>query len=829
MKRYFGVMVLTIILSVKAVAVSISGFVREDATGEPLAYVNVFLQDTYIGTATGQDGYFIIPDVRPGAYEITVSIIGYETITQKVTMARDNLRLDFRLQITSLAGESVTVTAERLKFKEKMELSSTNLSLKEINTVPGFIEADVFRAIQLLPGVQSLNDFSSALYVRGSTPDQNLIMLDGITVYNPFHLGGVFSTFNTDAIKEADFSAGGFPARYGGRLGAILNIVNREGNTEEFSGTANVSLISSKLLLEGPLPKLSGVKGSWMIAGRRTYFDQIINTALYFKERYDRKNSNYYEEEDYIGFPYYFYDLEAKLNVDLGVNHRLTLSSFYGDDVLSVAYQDKWEDTPNAGYYEKYTTDNLFDWRWGNRTNSLTWRWIVTPKLIVRTFLAESRFRFRINIDYDEKDYYLSENDTTNYRSIYRLDVFDIVRDNSLQTELTWFPSSQHTVMAGVQHKQMDFQLGMLTNCETFQDTLYETSRDTSLWMRARPYEQALFLQDKWEITPLLSAQAGLRINHYSPHVNLYPELRLALKYLLQENLSVNFAWGQYHQFLTTANPQDENLRFIDIWLAIPQDREASSAEHTILGFEYLTKRNILLRLEAYYKDFKHLLTLNQGNVYAVDEDILLDSYNEFWDTDAYAYGTELLIKKPTGRVQGWVGYTFARTRRKITGYDWTYPKYDRTHTLNIVADWRLTKMWHFSTAVSYASGNPYTPILGVIQKWNAETGYSEIEWSNLATADWGNENVIYLTGKQNSARYPAYFRWDISFIHRKATRYGFREWYLQVLNVTNHLNIMTYIYDQKRDDTTWGIKGVRRYGIPMFPIMPTFGVKFEF
>lgn len=822
-------MVFALALTIKAGAASINGFVRAEATGEPLAFVNVFLKDTYIGTATGPDGYYVIPDVRPGTHEIFVSIIGYETIAQKVTVAQDNLRLDFRLKVTSLEGESVTVTAERMKFKEKMELSSTNLSLKEIKSAPGFIEADVFRAIQLLPGVQSLNDFSSTLYVRGSTPDQNLIMLDGITVYNPFHLGGVFSTFNTDAIQEADFSAGGFPARYGGRLGAILNIINREGNTEEFCGTANVSLISSKLLLEGPLPKISGVKGSWMLAGRRTYFDQIINSALYFKERYDRKNGNYYEEEDYIGFPYYFYDLEAKLNVDLGVNHRLTLSSFYGDDVLSVAYQDKWEDTPNAGYYEKYTTDNLFDWRWGNRTNSLNWRWIVSPKLIVRTFLAESRFRFRIQIDNDEQDYFTGGGDTTDYRSIYHLDVFDIVRDNSLQTELTWFPNARHTVMAGVQHKQMDFQLGMLTNRETFQDSLYETARDTSLWMRARPYEQAVFIQDKWEMTPLFSAQAGLRINHYSLHDNLYPELRLALKYLLQENLSVNLAWGQYHQFLTTANPQDENLRFIDIWLAIPQDRKASSAEHTILGLDYLTERNILLRLEAYYKDFKHLLTLNQGNVYAVDEDILLDSYNEFRDTDAYAYGTELLIRKPTGKVQGWVGYTFARTRRKITGYDWTYPKYDRTHTLNLVADWQLTKTWHFGTAVSYASGNPYTPILGVIQKWNAEAGYSETGWSNLATADWGNEDVIYLTGKQNSARYPAYFRWDVSFMHRKATRYGFREWYAQVLNVTNHLNIMTYIYDQKQNDTTWGLKGVRRYGIPMLPIMPTFGVKFEF
>ncbi|MFH1214629.1 MAG: TonB-dependent receptor [Candidatus Neomarinimicrobiota bacterium] len=824
-------MVLTIVLAVNVRAVSISGFVREDATGEPLAYVNVFLKNTFTGTATTQDGYYVIPDARPGEYEIIVSIIGYETITQKVILARDNLRLDFRLKVTSLAGESVTVTAERMKFKEKMELSSTNLSLKEIKSAPGFIEADVFRAIQLLPGVQSLNDFSSALYVRGSTPDQNLIMLDGITVYNPFHLGGVFSTFNTDAIKEADFSAGGFPARYGGRLGSILNIINREGNTEEFSGTANISLISSKLLLEGPLPKISGIKGSWMVAGRRTYFDQILNSVMYFKKRHDKKTGNYYNEEDYVGFPYYFYDLEAKLNVDLGHNHRLTLSSFYGDDVLSVAYQDNWDDTYNTDYYEKYSSDNLFDWRWGNRTNSLTWRWIASPKLIVRTFIAESRFRFRINIKYDENDYIVSGGDSTNYRDIYDLDIFDVVKDNSIQTELTWLPNADHTIMAGIQHKQLDFNLGMITREESIENNISEVSSDTALWMLERPYEEALFIQDKWNLTQLFSMQFGLRLNCYSLHKQLYPEPRLALKYLLQENLSLNFSWGQYHQFLTTANPQDENLRFIDIWLAIPGDRKASFTEHTILGLEYLTDSNILFRLETYYKDFDHLLTLKQGDIFSVEEEILFDRFNEFWDTDAYAYGTEILIKKTTGKIQGWIGYTYARTRRKITGQAWTYPKYDRTHTANAVADWQLTKKWHFSTAVSYASGNPYTPILGVIQSWSEDQGYGQSYWSenddDNSTEWW--ENNIYLVGKQNSARYPAYFRWDVSFIHRKATRYGFREFYLQVLNVTNHLNIMTYIYSQKYDDTTEGIKGVRRFGVPMFPIMPTFGVKFEF
>ena len=240
--------------------------------------------------------------------------------------AGQNLRLDFRLQQTILEGEAVDVFGEAQKMRELVEPSRISLDLRTLQSVPAFIEPDLFRTVQLLPGVQTLNDYSSALYVRGSTPDQNLIMLDGITDYNPYHLGGIFSTFNTDAIKEADFHAGGFPARYGGRMGAILNVINREGNTEEFEGHANISLISSKVLLEGPLPKYKGLKGSWMIAGRRTYFDQFFNALVAWSGG----------PSDFE-FPYFFYDYQLKVNVDLSQDHRLTYSRFYGDDILDLS------------------------------------------------------------------------------------------------------------------------------------------------------------------------------------------------------------------------------------------------------------------------------------------------------------------------------------------------------------------------------------------------------------------------------------------------------------------------------------------------------------
>ena len=293
---------------------TISGFVRDEASGEPLGYANVFIKDTNIGGATNMEGYFVITNVPVGAREIAVSIIGFEMITDSIMVfAGENQRLDFRLRSTVLEGEAVDVFGEIQKMRQLVEPSRVSLDLRTLEMAPAFVEPDLFRTVQLLPGVQTLNDFSSALYVRGSTPDQNLVMLDGITIYNPYHLGGIFSTFNTDAIKEADFHAGGFPARYGGRMGAILNVINREGNTEEFHGIANISAISSKALFEGPLPKFGGMKGSWMFAGRRTYFDQFINAILWLSG-----------DDSGFEFPNYFYDYQLKVNLDVNPDHRLT-------------------------------------------------------------------------------------------------------------------------------------------------------------------------------------------------------------------------------------------------------------------------------------------------------------------------------------------------------------------------------------------------------------------------------------------------------------------------------------------------------------------------
>ena len=813
MKLFKNIFSIFFILAINAQQTStISGFVRDNATGEPLSYVNVFvvIGDSYKGSATNQDGYYVISNLFPGKYNVNASIIGYKMTTNKVTLASDEkLRLDFRLNVSALKGQEVNVSAERIKFQQSIESSQISLDLREINTVPGFIEADVFRTLQMLPGVQSGGDFSSALYVRGSTPDQNLIMLDGITIYNPYHLGGIFSTFNTDAIKEADFHAGGFPARYGGRMGAILNVINREGNTEKITGSGNISLVTGKALIEGPLPKWKGIKGSWLLSGRRTYFDQFINLVTGTKGQ----------------FPYFFYDYQFKTNLDINQNHRLTYTRFYGDDILRFSSSD--QSSNNIGGTSKNTYG--VDWPWGNHTNGLTWRWIVSPSIVAKTFLSSSRYRYDFDFYFDIKETYIDNDSTFQNNLAFDVVYKDIIKDRTLETEIIWKANDIHTVTSGFQIKNINFELVNKFIITTLDTTFTEKPLD----MRNKTRELAAYIQDKWSVTNNLKLQGGLRLAHYNLHDTLYVEPRIGMKYNFSSDMSFKINWGRYHQFLITANDPDENFRLIDLWLGVPEDKPASVSDHTILGFEYFSPDDILFRVETYYKDFDNLLSLKQEDVYTENEDdVQTTTMNEFWDTDAYAYGLELLAKKTSGKFKGWIGYTYAKTFNYTPPNGWYAPNHDRTHTLNIVSTIELPK-WvsdnlEMSASLTASSGNPYTPIKGRSYDWNQELNGARDE-DQAINLEWKLSNK-YLVDEKNSDRYPPYFRFDLGLTRKNRRLFKWKyDSYFQIINITNHKNALSYTYRTNTDQSVGNRGVVERAAINTFPFMIFTGVQFEF
>jgi len=812
-KLFKNIFSIFFILAINAQQTStISGFVRDNATGEPLSYVNVFvvIGDSYKGSATNQDGYYVISNLFPGKYNVNASIIGYKMTTNKVTLASDEkLRLDFRLNVSALEGQEVNVSAERIKFQQSIESSQISLDLREINTVPGFIEADVFRTLQMLPGVQSGGDFSSALYVRGSTPDQNLIMLDGITIYNPYHLGGIFSTFNTDAIKEADFHAGGFPARYGGRMGAILNVINREGNTEKITGSGNISLVTGKALIEGPLPKWKGIKGSWLLSGRRTYFDQFINLVTGTKGQ----------------FPYFFYDYQFKTNLDINQNHRLTYTRFYGDDILRFSSSD--QSSNNIGGTSKNTYG--VDWPWGNHTNGLTWRWIVSPSIVAKTFLSSSRYRYDFDFYFDIKETYIDNDSTFQNNLAFDVVYKDIIKDQTLETEIIWKANDIHTVTSGFQIKNINFELVNKFIITTLDTTFTEKPLD----MRNKTRELAAYIQDKWSVTNNLKLQGGLRLAHYNLHDTLYVEPRIGMKYNFSSDMSFKINWGRYHQFLITANDPDENFRLIDLWLGVPEDKPASVSDHTILGFEYFSPDDILFRVETYYKDFDNLLSLKQEDVYTENEDdVQTTTMNEFWDTDAYAYGLELLAKKTSGKIKGWIGYTYAKTFNYTPPNGWYAPNHDRTHTLNIVSTIELPK-WvsdnlEMSASLTASSGNPYTPIKGRSYDWNQELNGARDE-DQAINLEWKLSNK-YLVDEKNSDRYPPYFRFDLGLTRKNRRLFKWKyDSYFQIINITNHKNALSYTYRTNTDQSVGNRGVVERAAINTFPFMIFTGVQFEF
>ena len=796
----------------QSMTASINGFVRDDASGEPISYANVFLSNSSIGAATNSDGYFVLSGIPSGLYEVNVTMIGYGVFKEEVNLLnRESVRLEIRLTEEAIKGTEVLVTAERQKFERSMESSQIALDLREINSAPAFVEPDVFRTLQMLPGVQTTSDFSSALYVRGSTPDQNLIMLDGIAVYNPYHLGGIFSTFNTDAIKEADFHAGGFPARYGGRMGAILNVINREGNTEKITGSANLSLISSKALIEGPLPKWKGMKGSWMISGRRTYIDKVVD-ALALPS--GSKNSD--GSDIPLRFPYYFYDYQIKANLDIDQDHRLTFTRFYGDDVLDFSYEDPSETVSNENVTIQQDSKFGLDWPWGNQTNGLTWRWIVSPKMITKTFLSNSRYRFDFDLFFQNRDLYTYSDSTAINFINFNWNIYDIIKDRTLETEVQYKYSNDHEITGGFQIKKIRFDLGIQYDLET-QDTSFTWN---PLSLKNNTQEISFFLQDRWEVSKRLKIRSGLRLTDYNLHKKIYADPRIGMKYHISDDIALKANWGLYHQFLTTANNQDENLRLVELWLGIPKEKPASVSEHVIGGIEYMSPRNIFYRIELYQKTFENLLTLKQDNANEYEGTSQDSTMNEFWDTRGNSNGIELLVKKSSGKFNGWIGYTFSETKYYTEPSGWHNPNFDRTHTINIVGNYDLTSDLELSAALTQSSGNPYTKILGRVYDWE-QSLYNDSYWYPIDS---------YLVGAKNTERYDDYFRIDIGMTRKGGNLFGLEyDTYWQIMNLTRHINILSYRYRTKTDPLTGNQLGVQRQPIPMFPLIFTFGVKFEF
>ena len=653
--------------SATAQRASLSGFVRDAATGETLLLATVRLEGTSLGAATNNSGYYTIAGIAPGTYTLVASYIGFRDLRQEVTLAAgESRRLDLELRAGSEELGEVVVE-DRAEEEEIRRVGTAQVSTELIRQLPTVLEPDVFRSLQLLPGVKNISDFSSGLYIRGGSPDQTLILLDRTTVYNPTHFFGFFSTFNPDAIKDVRVYKGGYPAEYGGRLGSVVDIYNKDGNRQELDGSLSVGLLASRALVEGPFKK-----GSFMLAARRSTIEPLLAAA---------------KSADIDGLPeaFYFYDLNGKLNFDASQNNRFSLAFYAGRDYVRVPFLT--DETTGEATAEV----NL---AYGNTTGSLNWTHLFSNTLF-------SNFTFTASRYYSKPDFFIAE---TNFSQRTR------ITDLSAKGDIEWVPNALHEVKVGVWAGQFDLQYS-----RAFDGDVNFDPRITSGYA-------SVYAQERFKPTPKWTLEAGVRAQYFEDgdYVRVEPRASVEHRPRGDDNVRVQVGYGRYYQFLTLIT--SEIFSGADFWLTAADGVRPASGDQFVAGIKTRPTSTLNFDLEGYYRTMDNLFTIDPTN----QDPAGLDYPDYFIVGEGYAWGVEAQLEGRVGRVSGLAAYTYSVTRRRYPGTDFPNvapgdrlyfaPKYDRTNDANIVVSYDLSRAWRFTGVFTYGTGQAYTEVYGFYQ-----------------------------------------------------------------------------------------------------------------
>lgn len=622
------------------------GFVRDKANEESLPYANVYIKALKIGAATNIEGYYAIPNIPEGEYEVQYSILGY--ITQTVTInTRNNKRIaqDILLSDEALQVSEVIISAEKEEEKRATQTGRIVMHAKDIASLPTIGEADVFRALQVMPGVKATSEISSGLNVRGGSTDQNLILLDGTVVYNPSHLFGFFSTFNNDAIKDIDLMKGGFPAEFGGRLSSVLNVTNIDGDRVGSHGKTSLSLLSTRVTGEGPLGN-----GSWFLSGRRTYFDQFVSLAELDKG------------DDALPL-YYFYDANAKINQDFGQDDKVSLVGYLGQDDL------KW------GLGENELAINM---RWGNRTGAVKWTHVFDPKLFSNFTASYSRYIARTTVNFGGTEF--GQNNSVN--------------DFSLKGDIDFFAANDHLVKLGVWWSQ-------------YRITYNEIGDGDPYEFLFRPAQISFYGQDEWRVSEWWTLQLGARLEYQdlSKTSSLGP--RFNARYNLDELSSLKFATGIYYQFLTAVPAGTDNgFSPFDIWVPINEEMRPSRSYDFVLGYETRSFEEFNISLEGYYKMFDDILIFKREITHTKDVKELFDvGSGNAYGVEFFLQKKLGDLTGTLGYTLAWTNRTFPNLNKGES----FMPKYDRRNDVSLTGSYQLDENWKIGTVFTYATGQSYT------------------------------------------------------------------------------------------------------------------------
>jgi len=710
--------------------ITISGIVKDFESGESLPFASVAVRGTTNGSTTNTDGYFSLFNVPTDTTALSVSYIGYQSTTYFLSPEMDLSNVKIYIKPASESLDEVEVVAEREELMQKSErISVVKMSPKKMSKLPNIGEKDIFRSFQLLPGVSGSNEASSGLFVRGGTPDQNLILYDGFTVYHVDHLFGMFSAFNSNAVKDVQLHKGGFESQFGGRISSVMEIIGKDGNENNFNIGGDIGLLSANIFAEFPVKE----KVTVLLAARRSWKSPVYNLIF---ENFSESNEAAATTSAVPGKgsrtleattpSSYFYDLNAKITYKPTTKDIISYSFFNGQDDLdnSRTINRTRNGTAISGGANDIT-------KWGNWGMSTTWSRKWSDKYYSNALVSISN--------------YFSERDLTNSRIVTDAEgeTTEISRgsieDNNLRD---YTIKLNNELKLGRAHQ---FEFGVQVTSYTID---YDYSLNDTITIQERHDKGNVasgYLQDRISLFGRTTIVLGMRASFYDVTEKMYYEPRASLHYKLTEKISLKAAWGHYYQFANRIIRNDISSGSRDFWvLADDNTIPISFAEHFIVGASYETN-GYLFDIEAYYKNLEGLSEYSLQFAPSFNN---VDFNEFFYEGSGTAKGIEFLVQKKFGKYNGWLGYTIGEVLYDfpIYGNEPFYANHDVTHEFKAVSTYKYNN-WTFAATWIYATGKPYTEPLG---------GYT------VTLLDGSTEDFINI-GEKNNMRYPDYHRLDVS------------------------------------------------------------------
>lgn len=739
-------------------------------------------------TSSDDTGAFRFDGVSPGTYALRASRLGFAEREQPLlvgtnqTVTADIILVPNVIVIEGVTGQGVRQeNRERDRFENESGITARVIEARSLRTLPGLAETDVLRAVSLLPGVVSTSDFSSSYNVRGGSADQNLILIDGFTVFNPFHLGGLFSVFSADAVERAELFAGGFGAEFGGRVSSVLNIESRSDTPAGLEASGGISMLATRLMVRAPLPSavtrfFGGDDGSWFISGRRSYFDQILRPIA--------------------DFPYHLTDLQARASTRTGSGGTLSFTGYIGEDVLDLS---------EFGLGDEEDEDDGEDsvlrlrWNWGNRVAGVRLLQPLGARWVADGRVGYSRFAERLVFS-----------DFGDVRFVSGIE------QGTARVDLTRELGGQNALRLGGALDRLSY------------DNLAEAGGTTFYVSNGSGYLGALYTALRLRPTERWIVDAGLRYDSWLSENGDRSVLspRFSAKRFLGsgEGLAVKLAVGRYAQFVHSL--RDEELPVSnDTWVLSDRYVPAVVSDQVQVGIESFWNNGWSASVEAYARRFEGVTEFNlSDNPNDVADDLLAGRGD--------SRGLDFLVRQTEGRLTGWATLSLLKATRTFPDQlaaGWaelpqevTYPPiFDRRMKIDLVAQYTSESGLEIGAHWNFGSGIPYTrpvaqylswrhhPLEGRAEPYGIETGQDDLP-------------LFVVLGDRNGERYPAYHRLDVTVRKPVVRSWGGYTPYLQVLNVYNRRNVLFYFYDYDRSPAV-------RSGFSMFPILPAIGVEVTF